>query len=96
MKEEAWECYEEALQCDSLRERKRLLNEAIQFDPDFLDAKSELASLCTNADTRMKKLRELQTEEEVPFTAYGKQDHIFACVIGSFLNLSDVDSCGWR
>lgn len=64
MKEEAWECYEEALQCDSLRERKRLLNEAIQFDPDFLDAKSELASLCTNADTRMKKFRELQTEEE--------------------------------
>ena len=96
MKEEAWECYEEALQCDSLRERKRLLNEAIQFDPDFLDAKSESNNNLSDTDykniLRTKGQEKLSNETKSIEVTVISNDYRNKWDLGDIVNIEDKES----
>lgn len=84
--EKAYNLFDEAMESPSEKQTKKLLKQALQLKPDFLDAKIELAILQPNIFKRIKELEKLESEEKERLVKEG----YFLHDIGSFYGLLET------
>lgn len=84
--EKAYNLFDEAMESPSEKQSKKLLKQALQLKPDFLDAKIELAILQPDIYKQIKELEKLESVEKERLVKEG----CFLHNIGSFYGILDT------
>lgn len=85
--DKAHDLFEEALETYNPTRAKKLLKNALELYPDFLDAKAELASYTSNTQKRFKEYEKLENEERKNLEEQGFFDED---AIGSFYGILET------